>query len=223
MGPYMVMLWGISLVLMPEAVRIRRRSPRHLQHLCVLAGATFSVFVAVWGIGLLIILPMGLGQALLGNLWTSAYPLVLPTTLYVMASVTMGGAGLGLHALGAAVTEPPGNDHHVGDLCHRLCDRCRGSGGARGSLRRRRRDGGGRTRVLVGVSDRNARAFGHRRRLHTASPTTREPICWTTQPRPLKRSCLERCVRPRPCQVQWAPVAGSSRGVARTSTSVRRR
>ena len=30
MGPYMVMLWGISLVLMPEAVRIRRRSPRHL-------------------------------------------------------------------------------------------------------------------------------------------------------------------------------------------------
>ena len=101
MGPYMVMLWGISLVLMPEAVRIRRRSPRHLQHLCVLAGATFSVFAAVWGIGLLIILPMGLGQALLGNLWTSAYPLVLPTTLYVMASVTMGGAGLGLHTLGA--------------------------------------------------------------------------------------------------------------------------
>jgi O-antigen/teichoic acid export membrane protein len=102
MGPYMVMLWGISLVLMPEAVRIRRRSPRHLQHLCVLAGVTFSVLAAVWGIGLLIILPMGLGQALLGNLWTSAYPLVLPTTLYVMASVTMGGAGLGLHALGAA-------------------------------------------------------------------------------------------------------------------------
>ena len=60
------------------------------------------MLAAVWGIGLLIILPMGLGHALLGNLWASAYPLVLPTTLYVMASVTMGGAGLGLHALGAA-------------------------------------------------------------------------------------------------------------------------
>jgi O-antigen/teichoic acid export membrane protein len=102
MGPYMVMIWGFSLVLMPEAVRIRRRSPRHLQHLCVLVGVTFSVLAALWGIGLLIILPMGLGHALLGSVWTSAYPLVLPTTLYVMASVVMGGAGLGLHALGAA-------------------------------------------------------------------------------------------------------------------------
>jgi O-antigen/teichoic acid export membrane protein len=98
----MVMIWGFSLVLMPEAVRIHRRSPRHLQHLCVLVGVTFSVLAAVWGIGLLIILPMGLGHALLGNVWTSAYPLVLPTTLYVMASVTLGGAGLGLRALGAA-------------------------------------------------------------------------------------------------------------------------
>jgi len=102
MGPYMVMLWGISLVLMPEAVRVHRRAPRRLQHLCVLAGVTFSFFAAIWGIALLIVLPMGLGHALLGNVWKSAYPLVLPTTLYIMASVTMGAAGLGLHALGAA-------------------------------------------------------------------------------------------------------------------------
>jgi O-antigen/teichoic acid export membrane protein len=102
MGPYMMVLWGISLVLMPEAVRIHRRSLRRLLHLCILTSVTFSVLAAVWGIALLVVLPMGLGQALLGDLWRPAYPLVLPTTLYTMGSVTLGGAGLGLHALGAA-------------------------------------------------------------------------------------------------------------------------
>ncbi len=102
MGPYMVMLWGISLVLMPEAVRVRRTSLRRLQHLCILTSVTFSMLAAVWGIALLIALPMGLGEALLGSLWHPAYPLVVPTTLYIMASVTLGGAGLGLRALGVA-------------------------------------------------------------------------------------------------------------------------
>jgi O-antigen/teichoic acid export membrane protein len=102
MGPYQVLLWGIGLVLMPEAVRIQRTSRRRLGQLCVLTSATFAVLAAAWGIALLIALPLGLGQALLGNLWRSAYPLVLPTTLYLMAAQMLGGAGLGLRALGAA-------------------------------------------------------------------------------------------------------------------------
>jgi O-antigen/teichoic acid export membrane protein len=101
-GPYTVLLWGIGLVLMPEAVRIQRTSPRRLQILCILAGASFALLAALWGIALLVLLPLGLGQMLLGSLWHQAYPLVLPTTLYLMASVVLGGAGLGLRALGAA-------------------------------------------------------------------------------------------------------------------------
>ena len=102
MGPYMVVLFGMGLVLLPEGVRILRTSPRRLPHLCVLVSVVFSGLAAVWGIALLIVLPMGLGQALLGSLWRPTYPLVLPSTLYVMAFATTGGAGLGLHALGVA-------------------------------------------------------------------------------------------------------------------------
>jgi O-antigen/teichoic acid export membrane protein len=102
MGPYMVMLWGLGLVLMPEAVRISRESLGRLRHLCILVSVSFAAFAAVWGLAILIALPMGLGQALLGNLWHEASPLVVPTTAFVMASVILGGAGLGLHALGAA-------------------------------------------------------------------------------------------------------------------------
>jgi O-antigen/teichoic acid export membrane protein len=102
MGPYMVVLYGIALVLVPEAVRILRTSPRRLPHLCVLVSVVFAALAAVWGVALLIVLPMGFGQALLGTLWRPTYPLVLPSTLYVMAFATAGGAGLGLRALGAA-------------------------------------------------------------------------------------------------------------------------
>jgi O-antigen/teichoic acid export membrane protein len=102
MGPYMVVLWGISLVLMPEAVRVQRESQRRLWHLCMITSVVFSVLAAVWGAALLIALPIGLGEALLGNVWRAAYPLVLPTTMYVIACVALGGAGLGLRALGAA-------------------------------------------------------------------------------------------------------------------------
>ena len=102
MGPYMVVLYGIALVLVPEAVRILRTSPRRLPHLCVLVSVVFSALAAVWGVALLIVLPMGFGQALLGPLWRPTYPLVLPSTLYVMGFATTGGAGLGLRALGVA-------------------------------------------------------------------------------------------------------------------------
>ena len=45
---------------------------------------------------------MGIGEALLDGLWRPTYPLVLPQTLYVMGFAVTAGAGLGLHALGAA-------------------------------------------------------------------------------------------------------------------------
>jgi hypothetical protein len=56
----------------------------------------------VWGAVLLVGLPRGLGQLMLGQLWRPTYPLVLPATLAMMASCLTSGALLGLHALGAA-------------------------------------------------------------------------------------------------------------------------
>lgn len=102
MGPFMVIFMGISLVTVPEAARVLRHSPRHLQLYCLLVGTGLAIMALAWGAGLLVALPRGLGNVLLGQLWRPADRLVLPYTVSVMGACFIAGATAGLHALGAA-------------------------------------------------------------------------------------------------------------------------
>jgi len=102
MGPFMVIFLGMSLVTVPEAARILRRSPRHLPLFCLLVSGGLSVLGLAWGVALLVALPRGLGNWLLGAIWRPAYPLVLPLTIWVIGGCVIAGAAAGLHALGAA-------------------------------------------------------------------------------------------------------------------------
>ena len=102
MGPFMVIYFGMGLVTLPEAARVLRRSPRHLPLFCLLVSGGLAILALAWGIVLLVALPRGLGQLMLGNLWKPTYPLVLPTTISVIGACVSTGAGTGLHALGAA-------------------------------------------------------------------------------------------------------------------------
>ncbi len=102
MGPFMVLYLGMTLVTVPEAVRAMRRSLRHLRLFCLLAGAGLAVLCLAWGVILLVALPRGLGEWLLGQIWRPAYPLVLPLTISIMGGCIDSGATSGLHALGAA-------------------------------------------------------------------------------------------------------------------------
>jgi len=102
MGPFMVIFFGMGLVLLPEAARILKRSPRHLMLFCACASAGLTLAALAWGIVLLVALPRGLGHLMLGSLWGPTYPLVVPSTLGVMGSCAAAGAGTGLHALGQA-------------------------------------------------------------------------------------------------------------------------
>jgi O-antigen/teichoic acid export membrane protein len=102
LGPFMVVLMGISLVTVPEAARVLRRSPRHLEPYCLAVGAGLAVMAMAWGVFLLIVLPKGLGGVLLGDLWKPAYALVIPFTITIMGAGFQVGFAAGLHALGAA-------------------------------------------------------------------------------------------------------------------------
>jgi O-antigen/teichoic acid export membrane protein len=102
MGPFMVIYLGMTLVTVPEAVRAMRRSLWHLRLFCLLAGAGLAVMCLAWGVVLLVVLPRGFGEWLLGPIWRPAYPLVLPMTLSIMGGCIDSGATSGLHALGAA-------------------------------------------------------------------------------------------------------------------------
>jgi O-antigen/teichoic acid export membrane protein len=102
MGPFQVILYGLALATLPEAIRILQRSPRHMMLFCVLCSVGLTLVALAWGITLLVALPRGLGQWLLGPIWRPTYELVLPTTFFMMGGCVSAGAATYMRALGAA-------------------------------------------------------------------------------------------------------------------------
>src|SRR5579863_5658015 len=102
MGPFFVIMGGISLVTVPEAARVLRHSPRHLRLFCILLAIGLSIGACAWGGILYAALPRGLGQWLLHSIWRPTYPLVLPLTVAVIGACITAGAVAGLRALGSS-------------------------------------------------------------------------------------------------------------------------
>ncbi|HEX4830194.1 MAG TPA: hypothetical protein VH478_03765 [Trebonia sp.] len=102
MGPFLVIFMGISLVTVPEAARMLRKSPHRFLPYCVIIGVGLAVLGLLWGVAIYIALPFGVGQLLLKDLWRPAGALVPAYTVWVMAGCLIGGATAGLRALGAA-------------------------------------------------------------------------------------------------------------------------
>ena len=102
MGPITILFLGMSLVAIPEAARILRRSPRRLPLFCLLITSGLAMVGIAWGLVLLVVLPRGLGNWLVGPIWRQAYHLVIPQALFSIGTIAGLGAGVGLHALGAA-------------------------------------------------------------------------------------------------------------------------
>jgi O-antigen/teichoic acid export membrane protein len=101
-GPMTILALAMSLVLIPEGVRVLRRGTAQLRLFCLFASIGLAAIAISWAIVLLVFLPRGLGSLLLGPVWIHVYPLVLPTMVAVVGSNAGIGAGVGLHALGAA-------------------------------------------------------------------------------------------------------------------------
>jgi O-antigen/teichoic acid export membrane protein len=101
-GPMTILFLGMSLVTLPEAVRVLRRSPQQLPLFCMAVTGALSLAGLAWGAVLLVAVPRGFGQWLLGPIWRSTYPLVLPQMLFVIGQGICAGYGTGLAALGAA-------------------------------------------------------------------------------------------------------------------------
>lgn len=102
MGPVTILFLGMFLVIIPEAGRVLRRSPRQLPLFCLVMGTALALATLGWGLVLLIAVPRGLGSWLLGPIWRPAYPLLLPTVIAVVGQGFSSGAAAGLKALAAA-------------------------------------------------------------------------------------------------------------------------
>ena len=102
MGPFMVIFFGMGLVTLPEAARILRRLAAAPADVLPAGKRRPAILGLAWGIVLLVALPRGLGQLMLGDLWRPTYPLVLADHIAILGGCASVGAGTGLHALGAA-------------------------------------------------------------------------------------------------------------------------
>ncbi len=102
LGPFMAVLMGLSNVAVPEAARVLKRSPRKLPLFCLVLGGAQAGVALVWGLGLLLLLPDAWGRFVLGEVWPSAFTLIVPATLSVMFASISTGAAAGVRALAAS-------------------------------------------------------------------------------------------------------------------------
>jgi O-antigen/teichoic acid export membrane protein len=102
MGPFLVVLMGISQVAVPEASRAFHRRPGALPRFCLALGGVQAAGALIWGLAVLLALPHGLGQLLLAELWRPTSALLVPIMLTVMGACFYTAAAAGVRAMGYA-------------------------------------------------------------------------------------------------------------------------
>jgi O-antigen/teichoic acid export membrane protein len=100
MGPFIIVLAGISQVSVPEAKQVLLRAPRRLPRFCVLLASSQAAAALCWGLAIAV-LPVG--HLLLGeHLWDPARKLLLPVLLILVIGCFENSAAAGLRAMGLA-------------------------------------------------------------------------------------------------------------------------
>jgi O-antigen/teichoic acid export membrane protein len=101
-GPVVALLMGVGQVAVPEAARALTRGQRALMRLAAsLSGGLASIALA-WGVVVIVVFPLGLGQLVLGDVWPEAQVLVLGVIVSSAAGCTQVGPSAALRALGRA-------------------------------------------------------------------------------------------------------------------------
>ena len=65
LGPFLVILFGVVQVVVPEARRAMRRGTAQLSRFCVVVGLALAAACLTWGLAILLVFPLGLGELLL--------------------------------------------------------------------------------------------------------------------------------------------------------------
>lgn len=102
MGPFMVLLMGVSQVAVPEAVGVLARAPHRLWRFCVVLGGGLAVVALAWGLSVLVLLPDSWGVFLIKELWVPGKDLLPLVMAGLVVAGLVVGAQAGLRALGAA-------------------------------------------------------------------------------------------------------------------------
>ncbi|MET7281236.1 hypothetical protein ABZS29_23565 [Kribbella sp. NPDC005582] len=101
-GPVAALLMGVGQVAVPEAARALTRGRQALLRLGAALSGGLAVVALGWGLAVLVTFPLGIGQLVLGDVWTQAHPLVLGIVVSCAAGCTHVGPSAALRALGRA-------------------------------------------------------------------------------------------------------------------------
>lgn len=102
LGPFLLIMSGVGLVAVPEAVRVYNHSLGALRRFCLILGGAQAAAALLWGLALLVAVPDSIGNRLLGEVWDESSALIVPATLGVMGASFCTGAAAGLRAMGKA-------------------------------------------------------------------------------------------------------------------------
>jgi O-antigen/teichoic acid export membrane protein len=100
-GPVSLVFLGVSFGAVPEGVRIATRSPERLPRFASTVSVCLAGVSLMWG-AVLLAIPDGLGQAILGDSWRPARNLMVPIVVALIAEGLNVGPWMGLRALAAA-------------------------------------------------------------------------------------------------------------------------
>jgi cation transport ATPase len=96
-----VLFGGAGLVATPEGVRLLQESPRRLLRWCRWMSVALASAPLAWA-AVLLLLPAGVGEFLLGANWEGARSLLVPLSIGAATSGAVFGAYAGLRSLAAA-------------------------------------------------------------------------------------------------------------------------
>jgi len=102
MGPLLIIVSGVSQVAVPEIVAVAARATRRVAAFCLWMGAVQALAALVWIVLLTVMLPRGVGELLLGDLWVPAAELVPPVGALIVIGCFEVAAAAGVRALAAS-------------------------------------------------------------------------------------------------------------------------
>ena len=102
MGPILILVSGVSQVAVPEVAAVAARSAKRVSRFCAWLGAVQASCALVWAVVIAVLLPRGVGDLLIGDLWEAAAALLLPVAALVVIGCFEVAAAAGVRALAAS-------------------------------------------------------------------------------------------------------------------------
>lgn len=101
-GPFVVLIYGVAQIAVPEAKHALANGTDHLLKFCMRIGAVQALGALLWAVFAVLVFPLGPGTFLLGANWEAARGLLVPVMLTLILNCFILGASSGLRAVAAA-------------------------------------------------------------------------------------------------------------------------